>query len=987
MATDTTAIGGELRAFGAPQGSVVSLEGAPRPEHVPYLDLLRHDTVDRPEAVVEMQGRPVLFVARSKPGIRLPQLRRAIALRADGSFLGVVEPGRLTVYAPSLRSADSTPVFSVAAAEARAPDAIPELAVAPPSAAEVEDVHALLFRLFEGATKRLTTTGLAAQDALSLVGRAVFLRFLVDRDVALPADLAEVCPGVARFEDCFTSPANLAKTSQWLDDTFNGDLLPLSEAVRDGKRYLVELNDDARDEVCSVLTTIMHRAEASGQLRLDWSSLNFAHIPVGLLSQVYERHAGMNEPHAKASSVYYTPRTIAEYMIDEAFSALPKPHLAHVLDPAAGAGVFLVAAFRRLVSERWRADGKRPSTVTIRKILNSQLVGFEINESALRLCALSLYLTALEVDGHPRPLHRLRFDNLRGKVLFQLAGSASPPYIPGSLGPEAGAEHNGKYDLVIGNPPWTPLRRDERGVVYRRTVRDSLLRVVRERLGEDRGRTFSIVDDDPDLAFVWRAMEWAKPAGQIAFALHGRLLFRQSGGGRAARADLFRAIRITGILDGAAVRQTEVWPRVTAPFCLLFARNERSEAADTFYFVSVELDERLNRHGRVRIDAKAAHTVRIDDVLREPFLLKALARGTQLDVAVLRKLHNVSGATLSSYWREHGLEKGLGFQTGRRAGTQRPADNLHGLPELSADLESYRVPVGSLPKFDRSTLLFARRRDLYRAPLVLIPQTPDPRRRAPRALLASEDVVFSRSYIGYSASGHSDAEFLARYLFVLLNSNVPVYVALLSSGQFGVERDVYLSEDIAHQPFVAPEALSDAQRAEALRLASLLEASTPDWEAVDRWAASVYHLSEWDREVIADTLQTAAPWSEARAYAQQHPQVSTVAAFASRLGRELQPFVAKAGVRNLAVKVASSDPTDPWQWLTLCAETCTAVDRHEAVASANDFGATQIFICRDGALDVGILAQNRYWTATRARQLAIDLLHGDALLRTVGQPS
>ena len=38
-----------------------------------------------------------------------------------------------------------------------------------------------------------------------------------------------------------------------------------------------------------------------------------------------------------------------------------------VTDPAAGAGVFLLTAFRELVAAHWRTSGKRPDTATLRE--------------------------------------------------------------------------------------------------------------------------------------------------------------------------------------------------------------------------------------------------------------------------------------------------------------------------------------------------------------------------------------------------------------------------------------------------------------------------------------------------------------------------------------------------------------------------------------------------------------------------------------------
>ena len=52
---------------------------------------------------------------------------------------------------------------------------------------------------------------------------------------------------------------------------------------------------------------------------------------------------------------YYTPRIIAHMMVGAAFHALRRDgnaHEARILDPAAGAGIFLITAFRQLVAER-----------------------------------------------------------------------------------------------------------------------------------------------------------------------------------------------------------------------------------------------------------------------------------------------------------------------------------------------------------------------------------------------------------------------------------------------------------------------------------------------------------------------------------------------------------------------------------------------------------------------------------------------------------
>src|SRR5207248_3571134 len=134
------------------------------------------------------------------------------------------------------------------------------------------------------------------------------------------------------------------------------------------------------------------------------------------------------------------------------FHGLDAADDARVLDPACGAGVFLVLAFRRIYREVWRAKNRRPDRRTIRKILNRQLAGFDVSENAIRLAALSLYLTALELDPRPQPLSELKFEDLRDRVLFNFRRpgvDASTGAVIGSIGDTVGREHSGRYDVVL----------------------------------------------------------------------------------------------------------------------------------------------------------------------------------------------------------------------------------------------------------------------------------------------------------------------------------------------------------------------------------------------------------------------------------------------------------------------------------------------------------------------------------------------------------
>jgi hypothetical protein len=999
-----------LLPYGARPDNVVVLSQAEPAERIRYLDLVRHlennnDLALWPHAVVEVDGQPVLYVVDNAPGTRFGQheiarLRRVLAFRAGADRVALIEPGRLTVYPVTPTKELPTPK-SISPRDPEAPALIPSLAF-PPAAKNVRHasstsaaVHKLLYALLSDTTNDVKQAGVDELAALSLVGRALFVRFLIDRRVLGDVDIQAICG--SRPEECFSSYKRAAQMSEWLDETFNGDFLPLPEH---GSLFWFRKRSS---QIFSSLTNILHRATSAGQLHLTWgdgwNDLLFDHIPTGLLSQVYEQHAHRYDAvNAKAKSVHYTPRHVAEYMVDEVFFSLGSdaPH-ARVLDPAVGGGVFLVAAFRRLAAESWKANGRPPDTQALRNILYGQLTGFDISEPALRLCSLGLYLTAIELDPNPRPLKRLKFTKpLLGRVLHDVRSTEKNHTYIGSLNPDrVGPEHRAKYDVVVGNPPWTNWKETEfaskadiDGQVA--VVEEAVRKIVRERVDDNAAKQYEMTDKVPDLPFFWRALEWARPGGWIALTMHGRLLFKQSAPGRRARDELFSAVQITGILNGTSIRDTQFWPKVRAPFCLVFAQNVRPADDNAFFFVSPELEEGLNNRGRLRIDSTNAQPVAPSILRTQPTLLKTLFRGTSLDVSVIERIRARASTSLDEYWEKHGYKRGEGFKV--NGDGMWPADDIYGKPELNTDsysLMPYLVLPEQLPILQHQELHRPRNPKLYEGPLVIVGEVPPLERSAISgvARLALGDVVFSESFFGFSCADAPKPQLLARYLFLLLNSHLPLYFSLLTSSKFGVERDVFLLEDIKRLPFVPLETLSPKLTREILPLSdALIKDPGSSFEALDTWVGNVYELSRWDRQVISDSLEVAPPFAHTRARAQERPDEKEIARFIQQLSSVVQPFFARHG-RRLAIQSLRNEASEPWVVMRIDSIRDNGKEEKQRpamtdkaaifklTAEADSLAASQLFVIDSpSTLLLGIVAQYRYFTPSRARITALTLL-------------
>lgn len=979
-----------LDDFGADRQSLRSLE-ADGPELLPYATLTnaRRDSdsiLSVVGAVYEWQDAPLAFLVDADQIQREAQihmLRRLLAMRGDAPYLGIVAHGRLDVYAIALdRKTPAQARINLDLSTKSIKDLFPHLANHRPQALGTKQgwISHVLLNLLTDAIDRLIELELPHGDAISLVGRALFTRFLGDRDL-LPAHLAPPDVAAALFDNA----GNARAACLWLDETFNGDLLPLPGTIFD------RLPTDAYH----VLGNIMTRAPG-GQLFLGWAErwdqLDFAHIPVGVLSQAYELYLRSHAPaKQRREGGYYTPRPIADLLVRASFRALDRSGSsadARILDPAAGAGVFLLTAFRELVAARWRADDRRPDTHRLREILYDQITGFDVNEEALRFAALALYLISIELDPEPQPVDKLRFGDLRGKVLHRVGSDTNEPGAAlGSLGPLVGEEHRGRYDIVVGNPPWsTGTKLPDWSIVL-----STVARIASDRAGAKIAPP--LPNEALDLPFVWRAMEWAKPGGQIAFALHARLLFQQGDGMVDARQMIFRALDVTSVINGVELRQTKVWPEISAPFCLLIATNRMPETGTGFRLINPRLETSLNASGAMRIDVHSAEIIATQQLLETPDVLKILFRGSKADLGLIERIRTKGFPSLDAFWRDAiGVSDrgrmagaGRGYQTLkpssriRRNGDGKPgasARYLHGLRDISIScLDDLLIDTEQLAPFLHDRVHDPRDPRLFEGPIAIVHKSPPAERGRVRVAVSDQPVAYNESFYGYSPGKFPRSDLLARYLALVFGSKFALWLALLTSGEFGFERDVIEKAALDRIPLPDFRKLAATRLNEISQLFDRLHSSKASWDDVDRWVADLYGLGPSDLQIISDTLAYNLPFAETKIAAQARPGPKATAAFCTRLQGELEPW-AKRFNTAISVQMATDRPASPWLGIRLSrgiGAPSAVLDEDWAglLAVADAIAATEMMVeDRSGALLISRLAENRYWSDTQAQLLA-----------------
>ncbi|MBK8093227.1 MAG: SAM-dependent DNA methyltransferase [Verrucomicrobiaceae bacterium] len=995
-----------------------------------YLDLIPGKRGDRStalpvHAVVEHQNAPVLYVVDGEPD-DLEGLQKQLANRSDAAWLGILRPGELEVRPISFKPKpneqatkragdDDAPLFfqrlihgqmDKRAGSPKAMDYVAKL---------IFDQLMVTARRFVPAHGTTDPTRLTGLEVLSMCGRALFFRFLIDRKIVVPDDRPDICEKAKDLKDVFSNVEKAAQTSAWLDATFNGDFLRLFSEQQDQsiptddipartaayRRYYKTVHDrvgaDFFDHLRAILKGWIVSAKSQAieeELDLDWSEMNFAHVPVGVLSQVYESYSHWVEgEEAKKASVHYTPLPIARLMVDQCFGpgAVKDPAHARVLDPACGAGIFLVLAFRRLIQKRWEHDEQAPDTKLIRKMLREQLTGFDVSESALRLAALSLYITAIEMDPKPHPVNKLRFDDLRGTVLHSFRDpSQTEGFQIGSLGENVPQEFDAAFDLVIGNPPWTRIaktiqRFTDIGRMALKARKDPNLAALAE--------NYENPDNNPDLPFLWRATMWAKPEATIALALPARLILHAMTRGSEAWQCVLQALKITGLINGAELRWSQqVW-EVKVPFCLLFARNcTPTEHKSNFAYAVPLNDKVLNRAGRFRIDYQTVHSLNSENLRQKLWLLKALQVGTWRGVEILESIQQSFPTTLADIWHSWDPEEdrtGLGFNRSPDS-KQEPASWLADMKVfVKPEGKAFLIPHNELKTYselwETETAHRPRNVDLYKPPVVIVPESPSALRCSPRAYRSNRKMAFSVSYYGYSCHTHPDSELLAATIFLLPHTLLFEFFLLMTSARFGADRQTFKKEELDAIPFPDVSALPAETKATIKRLAHELEtnpAATKPWAGIDDFFFQLYQIEPQDVQVMKDTLFSAAPYriEGKAAFApvafENEKDYCSRASFAQSLKDMIQPFFEISGHQvEITIKPKGLEQRpqfDVWAFVAIHRkdqplELDSRLLNH-AAKQADTYGASRVIVRLDGkrGLLLGLLNEQRWWTHTRA---------------------
>lgn len=731
---------------------------------------------------------------------------------------------------------------------------------------------------------------LAQSVAKSFIRRCIFTRCLVDRGLANAETLP---PGLGPSpSDMFATRRQALKLFAWLQSTFGGDLFT-------GIDPKIERELLTAEHLRYMRTFVEGNGLVSSKYgRERLFRFQFDTIPVHLISSIFERFVQPGPPpSAHQQSLRYTPVEMVHWVLDPVFEGLP--HGAHVMDPACGAGVFLVDAFRRLV---WRAtDGSQPTREFVRQVLYGQLHGIDVNASALQVTAFCLYLAALELDEDPiAQIRDLKFEPLIGRTLFK--GDALATKLPRQI---AARLHKLHFDAVVGNPPGKPGPLDVERAISQSAVSDEEIPYIY-----------------PDLKFLQLANELTAGVGRVGMIVKPTPFFSLSSKTVEARNKLIDSHKPCALINLSHLRNVGLFPGSTAPAMLFFSRCKLTPERETCSVGSAPWNLDFVRTGIVRLDPGAIHTVSVTTARSKPWSLKSLTLGTACDHWLLdrwdRDLPTLD-EVLDRLGIVRGDRRGRGFSRGTRY--RSPQEYFKQLALTPETYTPLRLDVGRLQKFSESTVGRARAPSIFSGPLVLCPgaiKLQDGAKTG-RYLVSvyDDDVLYDSSYVGFSFATVGPE--VARIMSAVLNSSVTTYQLLMKASCLGIERSIVRYQDLVslRVPWLHPLAEEGLSQFRDLIESEAHLAEDPSdakrYRGLDEEVYKVYGLASKDRIVVEEGLdqwQMILGGQKLRSKSIQPPSHDTLCAYARQVVETIDADLRALGKRHLEAAVYPPTPAE-----------------------------------------------------------------------------
>jgi len=770
--------------------------------------------------------------------------------------------------------------------------------------------------------QRLEGTNRARREYVhALIGRSIFIRYLEDRRVLVEDYFADLDP--SRTYTCYTdvlqSKAETYHLFRKLRGDFNGDLFPFNQyeeaAIEEADLHL--------------LRDFLLGKSMGNQLSLLFWAYQFDIIPIELISNIYEefyhQHGDQDD-----KGTHYTPTTLVDFVLSQCLTKERLDKKARVLDPACGSGIFLVEAFKRMVYHACRSRNvTRLSQDELTQLLTEQIVGFDVNKSAIQIAAFSLYLAYLDFREPPdiranKQLPKLIYDPESlansGRNLFHTNAFALTAAEKAELEERVALPkpYKGKasdlraldmpvlpidrtlFDVIVGNPPWgaDASSAGEMAVQWCNAFR------------------YPVGYKELSQCFIWRMQKLLSPEGEVGLLVSTGILFKHQDNSKEFRQQWLSQSKVRAVYNFAHVRQI-FFQDAIAPFAVVFfgLGSAKILQRHKLSYITIKRQAFIEKLQSVIIDRDDLHKVRQSDFLSNDWLWKAYMWGGINDIELVgevRTCHPTFGTVIDDITEN----ASRGF--GNFKGTHTTAELLVDYELRNEDFDkSFSLAELRIPLKQR-TLRRVGKPQLYQGDRLIVKRgisKAEPKFGEIQARLAYAPFAFTDNFIGFRIDSLIKEQ--QQVLLGIFLSSLAKYYHFLTCYMWGLWNDKISTSEHLQLPICFPDgealktrilnAVNQITNADSSQ-GTLFSPEQPHWytmqEELDEAIFDLYALSEPQRDLVRDMCQTTLEffYEGTEAQAVQPPSMDWLASYQSAFLEIWQERLAERG-KELEIRI------------------------------------------------------------------------------------
>ncbi len=738
---------------------------------------------------------------------------------------------------------------------------------------------------------------LPLEIAHALIGKYIYIRYLRDRNILSDQWCKQHNIDIDTVLGRNATVDGLRRLCTVLDDRFNGSIFPLHFAGEHAPK------DEHVKQVSSIFKGDEQLSGGGRQLSLEnFQVYDFAYIPIGLLSSIYEQflHA---EGKGKSEGAYYTPEYLADYLISEMRSVKPLQKGMKVLDPACGSGVFLVLIYAQLIEMRLVQTGARTLPLPELLELLEHIYGIERKLDACYVTEFSLILMLLHYTDLSEFLHdeHFKLPSLHNTHIFQgdFFDDSSSVWTQGMI-----------FDWIIGNPPWIEA--------------DDKQPLAGEWIGTH-SKQQPVDNNSVAEAFSWRVLNLLAPTGYVGLILPAALLYNL--GARKYRQSFFEQCEVRRMTNFSNLRGELFEGRATAPAITIIyhqalAEQEKPPIEHYGPFAINQIAKGHDKLWTITVNEHEYQTVSpYEAAYGEIATWKFALWGTHRDKRAIARLRKLFPQILGQLCKEHMWHLYEGSQL--RKCITKDDKKLEYRPDLVGKKRLDTIALNnsgyffSVPDYVLEDIpeeeCYIRKQGGDKGLLVSDPPHIIMNDAWKYSIYSDKYFVVRPRQIGLSAL-QADADHL-RALSVFLSSSLVKYYLFFQAPRWGIERDVITLNTVKSIPVPVltleqVEQLASLQ--EELVSMELEQVAKNAQTYLDDQVIHILHVPESITTLVTEFLQLRSKLvgggtREAVQRVQQLPDRETLQAYAQQLTHDLDSFLDSSKTHHRVTVERSSD--------------------------------------------------------------------------------